>query len=414
MPIRIQAVWRPGEYEYTKKCFADSYDIDEAVAKVRAKYPHRTRCNIQRKFSAVGDRYAVLFKKREGPLVTDTERKTKYALMEKEVNELRAANKKNQNILEIIHGFDKKDLVRIPKWLQPARRRNLSGMVCLDISDIHHGEIVKPEAVQYYNSFDREISRQRIEFTFKMAIELPLSYFNKPKYDGAVVALNGDLISGNIHEELETTNDGPVLISVVECERLLIQGIELMAKHYGRVYVPCTVGNHGRLRQKKWAKQKVHDSYEWLIYHHIAKHFENDDRVTVAVPEGPDITYRIYGVDFLQTHGDQYHGGGGISGIFTPLTLGAHRKQVKQQVVGKPFHIMKVGHFHQYIHSGNIIVNGSIKGYDEYADGLNIKPEPPQQALYIVHPEHGVTYRMPVQCGGYEKKARHMDLSFFK
>ena len=51
----------------------------------------------------------------------------------------------------------------------------------------------------------------------------------------------------------------------------------------------------------------------------------------------------------------------------------------------------------QYIHLTRLIVNGSLKGYDEYAYNNNFGFEPPQQALWLTHPKHGITFRMPVQ-----------------
>jgi len=55
-----------------------------------------------------------------------------------------------------------------------------------------------------------------------------------------------------------------------------------------------------------------------------------------------------------------------------------------------------MGHWHQYIHHSRVIVNGSLKGYDEYAYSNNFGFERPQQALWLTHPSYGITYRMPV------------------
>ena len=59
---------------------------------------------------------------------------------------------------------------------------------------------------------------------------------------------------------------------------------------------------------------------------------------------------------------------------------------------------MLCGHWHQYIHLSRLIVNGSLKGMDEYAYQNNFGFERPQQALFITHPRHGITFRMPVNC----------------
>jgi hypothetical protein len=407
--------WTEKEFGDCKKAISESTSIKEALKKHQVKYPHRTLSTIRHKFAAIGESYGDLLKKQDastGPTTRDREAKIRG--LEKQLDEMRANQKDDNKILEIIHGSANKNFNKIPKWLAPARQRNLTGMPCLDLSDIHHGEIVNAAEIGYVNSFNRAISCKRLEFTFKMAVELPLGYFHKPKYDGFVLSLNGDLISGNIHEELEATNDGPVLESVWEITWILAAGISLLADKYGRVFVTCIAGNHGRIRQKKYFKQRARDSYEWLVYQFLFKHFEKDDRVTINIPDSPDIIYSIYGISFLQTHGDQFSGGGGISGIYTPLNLGMLRKKMKQQAINKPFHIMKCGHFHQYIHSGGLIVNGSVKGYDEYANSYNFQFEPPTQALYTIHPEHGVTYRMPILCDRYEKKNQSLSQEIFK
>jgi hypothetical protein len=146
------------------------------------------------------------------------------------------------------------------------------------------------------------------------------------------------------------------------------------------------------------------DNFEWIVYNYIAKHFKGDDRVNVVIPNGPDVQYAIYDVKFLMTHGDQFRGGTGIAGLFSPIMLGMARKQMRQQGVKMPFDILVMGHWHQYIHTEKLIINGSVKGYDEYAFSLNVPAEEPRQALFVVHPEHGITYRVPVICNGYEKR----------
>jgi hypothetical protein len=43
-------------------------------------------------------------------------------------------------------------------------------------------------------------------------------------------------------------------------------------------------------------------------------------------------------------------------------------------------------------------VNGSLKGYDEYASVNNFPPERAQQAAWLTTPEHGVTLQFPIFC----------------
>lgn len=57
---------------------------------------------------------------------------------------------------------------------------------------------------------------------------------------------------------------------------------------------------------------------------------------------------------------------------------------------------------------GRVIVNGSLKGYDEYASVSNFGYEVAQQALFFNHPKHGITFACPVlvQDHPYKKASR--------
>jgi hypothetical protein len=59
-----------------------------------------------------------------------------------------------------------------------------------------------------------------------------------------------------------------------------------------------------------------------------------------------------------------------------------------------------LGHWHQRWAFKNIIVNGSVKGYDEYAYDQNFDFEPPEQSFWLTDPRHGVTISAPIHVLG--------------
>lgn len=310
----------------------------------------------------------------------------------------------SEQLREMIHGLNV-EYKGQPDWLKYKGKTGVNkGIPCLFLSDLHFDEVVNPAQIEYVNDFNREIAEARLKHTFNTAMDLLCNKLVKPNYEGIILALGGDIISGTIHDELNETNDARILKTLIRITDLLVDGITGLADEFGKVFVPCVVGNHGRMHKKPRAKNYVVDNFEWLVYQSLAKHFASDSRVTFAIPEGTDVQFKVYEKTFLLTHGNQFSGGAGISGIFTPLMLGRSRKQQRQTSVKKPFDVMMLGHFHQYIHTDQIIVNGSMKGYDEYAASMNFPFERPQQALWINHPEHGMTMRMPVLCDSYEVK----------
>lgn len=304
----------------------------------------------------------------------------------------------NERLIRIIRNASDSDSQSDLSWLTYKSKGDSSKSIpVLFLSDLHFDEVVEASQVEYVNQYNRDIATKRIISVFDNALDL-LTRRLKGKYAGCVVALGGDLLSGNIHEELAETNEATILDSILTLTDLLEAGIRQMAHEFGKVFVPCVVGNHGRIHKKPRFKFRVQQNYEWLVYQLLAKRFANDANVTFEIPDATDVTFKLFGVTFLLTHGDQFKGGSGISGIFTPLMLGASRKLKRQQAVQKPFDVMMCGHFHSYIHTNSLIINGTTKGYDEFAYGMNFPFEKPQQALFLVNEKYGVTIRLPVLC----------------
>jgi hypothetical protein len=204
------------------------------------------------------------------------------------------------------------------------------------------------------------------------------------------------MISGNIHDELTATNEVNSMPAVVDLFGHLTTLIRNMADIFGKVHIPCVSGNHGRDTVKIWNKDRHHTSFDWLLYTFLAKRFEDDKRVTFQIPDGPDAYFRSYNTRYLLTHGDQFRGGDGMIGALGPIIRGDHKKRSRNGQIDMDYEVMMLGHWHQYIHLNRLIVNGSLKGYDEYAYNNNFGFEQPQQALWVTHPKYGITYRAPV------------------
>jgi len=400
--------WTDREWEHCLNCFALSRTTQEAVTRHRRRYKRRTEQSIRAKFTTEGLSIVdSLAKSLEGDEIEETLENTKLrseiALLRKDLSDTKLHAISGQKIMDFIHDLKNAKFKTRPDWLKGAKKKAATlGIPVLFLSDLHFDELVDPEQISDMNMFNHDIAIKRIKYAFEKAVDLLINHMQKPSYEGIVIPLGGDLLSGNIHEELSETNEAPVLQSAIDLTEIMVQGIKGMADVFGKVFVPCVIGNHGRIHKKPRAKNRAKDNYEWLVYHNIAKAFVNDDRVTFYIPESTDALFSIYGLNFLLSHGDQFKGGSGISGMFTPLMLGFSRKQKKQQAVGKPFDIMMIAHWHQYIHTESIIVNGSVKGYDEFASMHNFPYERPKQALFIVHPKLGVTYRVPIICDAYD------------
>lgn len=282
-----------------------------------------------------------------------------------------------------------------PHWLVEGHSYgNWSAVPTLFASDWHWGEVIDPSQIGGVNSYDLEEANHRAQTMVEKSITL-LDMVGG-EYPGIVFALGGDLMSGNIHQELANTNDAEIMPTFLNLYERLIWCISTLADKYDRVFVPVVTGNHSRTTHKIQHKERTFTNYDWLMGCLLAKYFENDDRIEFQIPNGPDALFSIYGTRYLLTHGDSFRGGDGLIGFLGPLTRGDHKKRSRNNQIDMGYDVMVVGHFHQLHQSQRLIANGSLCGYNEFAYNNNFGYEVPRQALWLTHRDHGIIMSMAV------------------
>lgn len=295
-----------------------------------------------------------------------------------------------------------------PNWLNgEAEYDKWQAVPTMFLSDLHWGEVVDPNQIGGCNSYDLDIARTRLKSVVDTSCRL-LDMIDG-EYPGIVVALGGDMVSGDIHEELSETNAMPMMPVLLDLYENLITTLKQYADKYGQVFVPCVTGNHARTSRKPRAKTRNFTNFDWLLYTLLEKYFELDDRIVFHVPDGSDALFKIYNTKYLLTHGDQFRGGDSMIGCLGPIIRGDHKKRSRNGQVGLEYDTMLLGHWHQLIQMQRLIVNGSLKGYDEYAYAGNFGYEQPRQALWLTHPEHGIIMSMPVNADRHFDESRYGD-----
>ena len=290
--------------------------------------------------------------------------------------------------------------IKPPRWTIRAKsaRRHV-GIVSAQMTDWHLDEVVKPEEIFDLNKYDRDVAHVRIARWIEKVVTLPRDYMAGVEVEGLFIPATGDLFTGDIHEELKENNEDKLLASVLYWMEPVIGMLELFEREFPDVYVAAVVGNHGRLTPRPIFKGRVKDNVEWLFWSLVRDRLAaRGSKVRVDVSPSMDLNVPLYGRNHLLTHGDQFKGGSGISGAFAPLSLGAHRKTKRQMVAQMPMETMVIGHLHQLINIPGVIMGGCMKGYDEYAFGLNLPPDPngAAQAFWLTTPERAQTIWMPI------------------
>jgi len=365
------------------------------ISKVKENGKHRVSLN--------DEELNFIYSVRSGESSLNLKQKIKqadaFALTKKEVKKSHIEIAQLENELEFKEkAFNKK--IKVPAFLNKKNKNKglykTEGIPCLFLSDLHHGETVNPDEIGGVNNFNMQISEQRINKVVDSAISLTSNYFAKPAYSGFVMPLGGDMISGNIHDELRETNGALILEVVIDLARILTEQIVKVRDKFGSVYLPCVVGNHGRLDKRPRAKGGVKDNFDWVLYKMIEQNFAKDLKVTVDVSDSFDKRFDIFSHRFLLTHGNQFKAGNAIAGPVMSWKRGELKKKKNYENIGNPFDTMIMGHFHSLTYANGLIVNGCTKGMDEWCWGMNFEFEKPQQALWIVNPDGRITYKMEV------------------
>jgi len=293
-----------------------------------------------------------------------------------------------------------------PDWLvKDGGRSGVAGVPVTNWSDWHYGEVVRPEQVEGANEFNLAIFDRRFATLVERTIDLCMNHMTGAKYPGIVINLGGDMLSGNIHEELHQTNEIETIPAVLALAGKIAWGIRQYADQFGHVFVVGVPGNHGRNTKRPQAKNTCYTSFDWMICKIVEGHFQDDDRVQFMIPDGFDAYYRVFDHRILLTHGDRIgsKGGDGFIGAIGPILRGAHKLRLSYVARGREIDTLMMGHWHNEITLPGLRVNNALKGYDEWAMAMRFTPTPPSQDLFFVHPKRGVTCSWPVQL----EKPRH-------
>lgn len=316
------------------------------------------------------------------------EESTTRQLLERARREAAELEKK-VDLLTAIDGI----AVQPSRWQQPPKASKQSiGVANLLLSDLHLDETVRPEQVNGRNAYNREIAALRLKATVERTIRIARDHISVP-LDGIQVWWAGDTVSGTIHDELRKTNDGQDVIDTIDYwSDPFASALVTLADHFGHVRVVSVVGNHGRSTRKPEAKNAVRSSFDWLFARGVYRALRSDERITWNIPEALTVRERVLGTTYHFEHGDNFQGGDQIAGPIRPLLMGYYRRLAE----GDSFDVMLAGHFHMYAALPQVIGNGSLVGYTEYALRKGLRFDVPKQAFWVETPENGPAFHMPV------------------
>ncbi len=260
----------------------------------------------------------------------------------------------------------------------------LKGIPTLVLSDWRFGKVVCSGTVNGLNAYDVSAGVARASRIFATTLEL---LEPKPgRYDGMVVAIVGGLLY-SVSCPLESSKAVSALVDS------LVEGLISLAQHFPIVMVKGVLSGTASLASSQ------DRSNEELVYSLVEKYIKlqlgSRNNIGFEVSKSSDLQTTIYNQNYLLTCGLQYEQYSGHP--LEKVHSGSLAKLCRNISVGLPAHGYTVtGHYGKYSSADNILINGSLVGYSEDDFLRNKTVERPLQAVFVTHPQYGITHKLAI------------------
>jgi hypothetical protein len=278
-------------------------------------------------------------------------------------------------------------------YIEPKHSTKTSEATVIAVASDWHIEENVGKEVGGLNTYTVDIARERSVKFFRGIHRLTALLRQDVKIDTIVLALLGDFISNDIHEEFPEVNELQPTHAIVTAQNFILSGIEFLLRENPTVQlvVPCHSGNHARTtKTTRFGTENGH-SLEYLMYLLLAANLRHEPRVKFVIPEGMHSYLDVYGTTIRFQHGHAIKYQGGVGGIYIPVN-----KAIGQWNKARRADLDVFGHFHQLRDGGNFVCNGSLIGYNAFALSIKADYEQPKQALFLMDKKRGRTCTWPI------------------
>jgi len=313
-----------------------------------------------------------------------------------------------------------KDIYKASKSSNSSQRRgDTPQVVVAPLNDLHIGDNVNLEQMSGLNSYDIDIFNRRLYGWTTQLLNLVALRRNVAPVDELIIPMLGDMVSGDIHEELARTNIDNCMQQMIRGANLIAQALMFLAPHFKTIKVPCVVGNHGRMTRKPPMKDKYMD-WDYMLYQWVAAYLQNQKHITFSIPKAFINSFEVGNSNILIMHGDSISGAGsnqaiakGVTGLRAFLQFRTTLEDAfltSQDGMITQFDSVLMGHFHRIeeidIGTGAIHICGTMKGGDEFAAQRMHSITKPKQLVTYWHPKYGNVGKEVIYLNRYDTSTK--------
>lgn len=311
-------------------------------------------------------------------------RKEKYKLFDQRnaYNKLLRDRARQEEINDILkEALAKGELPKLNSSKSILSYNDSNDVMLINLHDIHYGANIK----NYWNEYNSEICKQRLELY--LAEIASIQHLHKCRK--CVVAVNGDCISGNIHQSIAITNKENVIQQIMGVSELLAQFLTELTNYFEEIEFATVAGNHSRMGKKDEVLKD--ERLDILVKWYLQARLQNINKISFQDCQEIDTTMYlidICGKLYCGTHGD-YDGN-------------VNKVVDIQAMLHKNIYALLCGHLHHNkidsTQGIKLIMSGSMMGMDDYCVEKRIYGEP-EQLVCIVN-ENGLKCAYDVNLKG--------------
>lgn len=220
----------------------------------------------------------------------------------------------------------------------------------VSLNDIHYGANVN----NYWNTYNSDVCREMMCGYLDRIITIGETHGS----ENCIVWVNGDEISGNIHQSIAVTNKENVIEQIKGVSELIAEFLAELSRHFNHVTFVSVAGNHSRIEPNK-DRALISERLDNLVDWYLGARLQNFENITIG--GGDKIDHTIYLID---VRGKTY------CGVHGDFDGSASKVQSLQAMAGKPVYAVLSGHLHHNkideVQGVKTIMAGSFLGMDDY------------------------------------------------
>ena len=283
----------------------------------------------------------------------------------------------------------------LPIQYVPQEAKTAPVIAVMQIADSHMGSVQHPDEMEGFNEYSPEICHARqIDFATRFC---KWTDRNRKSYyiDKCTVLVTGDLISGDIHQELQVTNAFPITVQVVKAAQVLAEQMVLLSQNFTEIDVHF-IGedNHGRLTRKPQAKEGGLNNMNYLVGELAKAYLSQITNVNFNIYPMHEKVVAVGNRNYLIAHGNGMKAWMGIPWYAAERKVGKETTARMQLIMDQKLKMHEIGfhnfifsHFHTPVDTAMYSCCGSVQGTDAY-DHVAGRYAVPSQAAWMVHPKY--------------------------